>query len=154
MQLKSKKINAFTVSEMLVVLVISSIIISITLIVVTLVQRQIKSIQTIYKSNTELQLLERALWQDFNRYNISYNEQNKQLKFVSEIDSVFYTFSENLVIRNTDTLSIQIIDSKFYLDGVAVREGMIDALEFQLSKEIANKKLFIFKEKDASHYMN
>lgn len=154
MKLNRKKVDAFTVSEMLVVLVISSIIISITLIVLNLVQRQISSIQSIYKSNTQIQLLERTLWQDFNKYNISYKNQPKQLKFVSEIDSVFYTFNENIIVRNADTLSVKISNPKFYLDGSEIKEGKLDAIEFQLSKEITTKKIFIFKEKDALHYLN
>lgn len=152
--LKNKKINAFTISEMLVVLVISGIIISIAMVVLNLVQGQIKSVQSVYKKNTEIQLLERALWQDFNTYNLHFNASGSLLKGVSEIDSIKYLFKENYVLRNTDTLKTPVYQLKTFLDGEEVTSGKIDALELLLSKEIKTKRIFIFKKNDAAHYLN
>lgn len=123
------------------------------MVVLNLVQSQIRSIQSIYASNTEIQLLERALWQDFNTYRLSYNSQNNRLKCVSEIDSVFYMFKNNMIVRNKDTLNLTIEKTTFYLEGDKVNAGTVDALEIQLSKNTVNKKRFIFKNKDATHYM-
>lgn len=151
---RTKKINAFTLAEMLVVLVISSIIITITILVLNLVQGQIRAIQTIYKNNIETRLLERALWQDFNRYQLYFNKSNEQLMGISEKDSVTYIFNQDYIIRNTDTIRVLLTMKTLFLDGNEVNNNEIDAIELQLSKEIKNKKLFIFKRKDATHYLN
>ncbi len=125
----NKKTKAFTLAEMLVVLVISSIIITITLLVLSLVQGQIRSIQAIYKKNTEIRLFERALWQDFNHNKLFYNTTKEQLICVSEKDTVQYFFGPEYVIRNVDTINVPIVEKKFFLDGVEVKNSVIDAVE-------------------------
>lgn len=154
MRLLNKKIKAFTLSEMLVVLVISSIVVSLSFVVLNLVQKQINSIKNNYAKNTELQLLERALVYDFQSYNLFYNTKNRQLTGISLKDSVVYSFKENYVLRNADTIKVQTLEPIFYLDGNNVKENSIDAIEIRLSKEFLEKKLFISKTKDASFYIN
>jgi competence protein ComGC len=66
----NKKVTAFTIAEMLVVLVISGIVISLTMLILSLVQKQLSIINTNNEKTTEIQLLERVLWQDFNRHNL------------------------------------------------------------------------------------
>lgn len=139
---------------MLVVLVITSIIITITILVLNLVQGQIRNVQNIYHNNTETQLLERALWQDFNQYRLYFNNTNAKMIGRSEKDSVVYIFDEDYVVRNTDTIDVHIFKRTLFLDGNEVQTNVIDAIELQLSKEIKNKKLFIFKQNDAAHYLN
>lgn len=150
----NKKIKAFTLAEMLVVLVISGIIITMTLLVLNLVQLQMKSIQTIYTKNSELNMLERVLWNDFNHYNLSYNSITNQLQGISEKDSVIYTFHEQYITRDLDTLAVVIMKKKVFLDGEEVKNSAIDAIELHTSEEIKNREIFVFKIKDAAHYMN
>ena len=71
----NKKVTAFTIAEMLVVLVISGIVISLTMLILSLVQKQLSIINTNNEKTTEIQLLERVLWQDFNRHNLFFNEK-------------------------------------------------------------------------------
>lgn len=99
-------------------------------------------------------MLERVLWSDFNHYNLSYNSISNQLQGFSEKDSVIYTFHEQYITRNLDTLAVAIIEKKVFLDGEEVRNSAIDALEIRTSKEIINQEVFVFKIKDAAHYMN
>lgn len=150
----NKKTKAFTIAEMLVVLVISSIIITITIMVLNLVQGQIRSIQTIYKTNTEIRLLKRGLWQDFNVHRIYFDNSKSQLLCASEKDTVIYVFHATYVTRNLDTINVNVFEKKVFLGGEEVKNGSIDALEIHLSEEIKNKKLFIFKTNDAAHYIN
>lgn len=154
MKLINKKFNAFTISEMLVVLVISSIVVGLALTVLNLVQKQLNSISNNYTKNTEIRLLERALVYDFQRYNLFYNNKNNQLMGHSIKDTVLYSFKENFVLRNKDTIKASIYKSTIYLDGNMVKGKAIDAIELQLSKEFSEKKLFISKIKDASFYLN
>lgn len=69
-------------------------------------------------------------------------------------DTVLYSFKENFVLRNKDTIKASIYKSTIYLDGNMVKGKAIDAIELQLSKEFSEKKLFISKIKDASFYLN
>ena len=149
-----KKTKGFTIAEMLVVLVISSIIITITLLVLNLVQRQIQNIQANMASNTEQRLLERGLWQDFNSHNLFYNDKEQQVFCMSEKDTIIYTFHKAYVLRNLDTLAIAVFNKKVFLEGEEVLNQRIDALELQISKEITNRKIVVFKTNDAAHYMN
>ncbi len=150
----NKKTKGFTISELLVVLVISSIIITIALLVLNMVQGQIRNIQANYKINTELRLLERGLWQDFDSHTIFYNTKNQELQCFSEKDSVSYIFNKEYVIRNLDTIAVSIVKKRVFLDGEEVIGNVIDAIELQVSKEIENKKIVVFKTNDAAHYMN
>ncbi len=154
MKLLNKKVKAFTLAEMLVVLVISGIVISLTMLILSLVQKQLKIIQTNNNKTTEIRLLERALWQDFNKHRLFYNNTKQQLHCISEIDTVLYTFKPSYIIRNTDTLNVPIFKTITYLDGTTTINNNIDAIELQLSKEIANKTIFIYTNKDASYYIN
>jgi len=154
MKVLNKKVKAFTIAEMLVVLVISGIVISLTMLVLSLVQKQISNINTNNDQAAEIRLLERALWQDFNTYRLFFNTNQQQLYCVSEIDTVNYTFKDRYTIRNTDTLDVAVFKTTAYLDGNIVTNKNMDAIELQLTKEITGKTVFIYKTKDASYYMN
>jgi lipopolysaccharide export LptBFGC system permease protein LptF len=154
MKVLDKKVTAFTIAEMLVVLVISGIVIGLTMLILSLVQKQLRIINTNKKKTTEIRLLERILWQDFNKHSLFFNTKQQQLHCVSELDTVIYTFNNNHIIRNTDTLNVHIFNTIVYLDGVITTNNNIDAIELQLSKEQPNKKVFIYKPKDGSFYIN
>lgn len=154
MQVLNEKIKAFTIAEMLVVLVISGIVISLTMLVLSLVQKQLRIININNNKTTEIRLLERVLCQDFNRYSLFYDTKQQQLHCVSEVDTVNYRLKSNYIIRNKDTLDVVVFKTTTYLDGNAINNSRIDAIELQLSKDHPNKKLFIYKTKDASYYMN
>lgn len=154
MKVLTKKIKAFTVAELLIVLVISSIVVGLSLTVLNLVQRQLVNIQNNYAKNTEVRLLERALHNDFYNYNLNLDANNKGLQAYHENDTINYQFKEQFLLRNTDTLSVAIYQIKAYLDGNQVNSGPIDALELSLSKAGPEYRFFISKRKDATFYMN
>ena len=153
MRVLNKEVKAFTIAEMLVVLVISGIVISLTMLVLSLVQKQLKIINISNEGRVEVELLERTLWQDFNRHSLFFNTKDQRLQCVSVLDTVNYTFENEYVIRNLDTLKVPVVKTSTYLDGIAATNNDLDAIELQLSKEIADKKLFIYKTKDATFYM-
>lgn len=151
----NKKIKAFTISEMLVVLVISSIVIALAMIVLGLVQQQLKIINNNYQEQTEIRILERTLLNDFNTHQLYYNSSRKELTCISEIDTVNYKFSTDFVQRNTDTLNVPIVELTPFLNGDVTNGDQIDAMELQLTKDIIqNRTIFISKTKDASFYIN
>jgi prepilin-type N-terminal cleavage/methylation domain-containing protein len=153
MYLKNKKLEAFTLAEMLIVLVITGILVTMALLVLNLIQKQAKSVTTIYSNTTEIHLLERALWQDITKSNVEFQQQ--QLLCVSEIDTVSYVFKKDMVIRNTDTLWVSVKGIQTYLDGnTTTNNSVVDAIELELQQHQINRSIFIYKTKDAAHYMN
>jgi hypothetical protein len=51
-------------------------------------------------------------------------------------------------------LNVSVFNTIVYLDGATVTNNNIDAIELKLSKEQPNKKVFIYKPKGASYYIN
>ncbi|NAS32031.1 prepilin-type N-terminal cleavage/methylation domain-containing protein [Flavobacteriaceae bacterium R38] len=148
------KIKAFTLNEMMVVLVITAIVVGLAFSILSLTQRQMLGMQQNYIKNDEMRRFEEALWVDFNKYReVSYNANLDLLTFKNEVDSTYYQFEETFVLKYQDTLNIFFEEKNFYLDGALVNEGYLDALEFTRSDAALNSTIFVFKKKDATHYM-
>ncbi|MCK5677016.1 MAG: hypothetical protein KAH72_00880 [Flavobacteriaceae bacterium] len=152
--LSTKKIKAFTIAELLVVLVLTSIVVSLALVVLNLVQKQISGIQINLQKQNEIQVLEKALWKDLNSNKLFYNPKKEILICTNPTDSITYSFGENFILRNLDTIDITVQNKYFYMDGEIVYNGAFDALEIELSQKFQNKSLFIFQKKDVAYYMN
>lgn len=150
----TKKIKSFTLAEMLVVLVISAIVVSLAIAVLMLVQKQMQIIQSIEEKKQEIIFLERALSQDFNQGRPYYQLKEKTLTKYSKHDTVSYKFNDGYVLRNDDTLKVDIKNIQCFLDGHQIKEGYVDAIGVSFSEKFYNKDLFISKIKDAAFYMN
>ena len=105
----NKKIMAFTLSEMIVVLILTSIVIGLAFSVLNLVQKQMSAIQDNYNKSLELNKLETALWLDFNRYSdIRFNELDNELSAILNVSSILipcfipsypgWNYSENCLV--------------------------------------------------------
>ena len=149
----NKKIKGFTIAEMLVVLVISAIVISLALLVLGLVQRQVYSIQKNINRTNEVVLLERLLWQDFNKNNLFYNNEKELLLAYNSKDTIQYEFTNTFIIRNKDTLKVGVLSLERYLEGAKTTSNNLDAVELVLTNEFQSKNLFIFTKKDATYFM-
>lgn len=151
----NKKIKAFTLSEMIIVLILTSIVVGLAFSVLTLVQKQMYGIQQNFNKNTELNKLEASLHLDFNRYSkISYNDLENEIKFSSPMDSISYKFYDDRIIKELDTFNIQLQNKQFFYDGEKLANGKMDAVKLVASKDFQNKVLFIYKMNDASNYMD
>ncbi|WP_412560655.1 hypothetical protein [Winogradskyella sp. MIT101101] len=151
----NKKIEAFTLSEIIVVLILTSIVVGLAFSVLGLVQKQMIAIQANYNKSLELQKLETSLWLDFNRYpNIRYDATEDQLVLKHELDSISYTFSKDFIIKAQDTFAVPLETRQFYFDGVASETNKVDAIKLRVTKAYQNRELFIFKKNDATLYMN
>lgn len=154
MQTKNK-IPAFTLSEMVVVLILTSIVVGLAFSVLSLVQKHMLSIQNNFIQNTELNKLEQSLWIDFNRYsNITFNALEKEIIFSNELDSKSYRFYESYIVKGLDTFQVGIQDKRFFFDGERVETGTIDALKLATSKTFRSQFLFVFKQNDATPFIN
>ena len=149
------KITAFTLSEMVVVIILSSIVVGMAFSVLSLVQKHMHGVKSNFNKNTEINKLEQSLWIDFNYYSkVKYKTLNSTLVFSTEIDSVAYYFTNTNIIKERDTFNIEWHQKTFFFDGHKVEKGNVDGLKLELSKGFQNQTLFVFKQNDATLYVN
>ncbi|WP_437398670.1 hypothetical protein [Flagellimonas lutimaris] len=150
----SDKIKAFTLSEMLVVLLLTVIVVGLAFAILNLVQKQMWGIQDVYGQKTVNNQLKQALWIDFNSHpQIYWVAQRGELKFESELENTSYQFAEGYVLREKDTFYTDLIIKDLYFNGNLVNEGAVDALELTTSIESFNADFFVFKRNAASNFM-
>lgn len=149
------KVKSFTLSELLVVMIITAIVVGMAFSVLRLVQKQISTIQKNYEKSTRLSLFEQKLWQDFNESdNIVYNKQNNSISLHSEIDTVVYSFQDDFVIRNKDSIILKVSIEKTLFEGNEVSQENIDAIAISGEMELPKYKIFVSKKNDITHSMN
>tara|TARA_B110000046_G_C13026081_1_gene414211 strand:- start:8744 stop:9208 length:465 start_codon:yes stop_codon:yes gene_type:complete len=152
--MKETKLKAFTLAEMIVVLVVASIVISMSFLVLNMVGKQVSLIQNNYHKKQEVQLFETTFTRDFNTHSVFYHKKENILILKNTKDSVSYVFLDHFIIREKDTFNIEVVNKKLFLDGLETNEKQIDAIEINLSEQFSNKQLFIQQTKDASYYIN
>lgn len=151
----SKKVSAFTLTEMLIVLVISTIVAGLAFTIISLFGRNIHAIEKNYNGATQVHLFEQQIALDFNRYHtIDYDKQKEELRFKTPLDSVLYKFEDTYILRNSDTLLFQKTFKKVYFSGKEIKEGLVDAIEFKFIENQKKTTVFIYKENDATLYLN
>lgn len=149
------KVKSFTLSELLVAMIITVIVVGLAFTVLNLVKKQIIVIQKNYNRTTELAFFKQRIWLDFNKNSeIVYDAESQQLLLKSATDSVNYSFYDEFVLRNNDTLKTKLTIENLYFQGNQAQNGMIDAISFVENKEAADSHFFVFKKNDATLFMN
>ena len=149
-----KKLEAFTLTELLVTLAISTIVVGLAFVVMNLISRNIQVIQKNYSYSTEMSLLEQQITIDFNRYHsISYKAETNILHLKTPLDSITYDFQEHLILRNSDTLTSGNYQKELYFDGNKINSGLVDALKISLTEDNTENSLFLYKQNDALQFM-
>jgi len=150
-----RKVNAYTLSEVLVVLLLTSIIAGMAFSVLSMVQKQIFSVQKNMDVKSSFRQLEQSLVIDFNRYhNVRFNDDEDQLVCYSELDSVSYNFTSDYVQKDIDTFFVSGIHKKLFFAGKEIDSGNIDAMKIDSIGLNPNLQLFIFKQNDANTYLD
>lgn len=151
----NNKIKSFTIPELLVVMIITVIVVGMAFSVLRLVQKQIHAIQTNFEKTSSLALFEQRLWQDFNEMNaIQFSEKANSVLLESEMDTVVYSFQENYVLRNKDTIKLQLVANKLFFKGKEVKEGDVDAVSISAKSELPDYEIFVSKKNDLTFFMN
>lgn len=149
------KIKGFTLSELIVVLILTSIVVGLAFSVLKLVQKHMYGIQHNLNQSTTLNRLETALWVDFNRYpNIDYNLNDSILEFSSELETTTYKLSKTYIVKNMDTFNITLQNKSLFYKGKLIEKGKMDAIKLETSKAFQNQTLFIYKRNDATAFMD
>lgn len=147
------KVRSFTLSELLVVMIITAIVVGLAFSVLNLVQKQVRGIEKNFEKTTELALFEQRLWQDFNQHNlITYSTDKIILQ--SDIDTVFYAFKPEFVLRDNDTIRAKVQVEKLYYEGQQVKAGYIDGILISGEDELPKYSIFVSSKMDGAHYMN
>ena len=140
---------------MVVVLILSSIVAGLAFSVLTLVQRHMQGIQGNFNNNTELDKLDQLLWLDFNRcQNMTFQPSENRLVFLSAMDTTYYEFHDNNIIKDLDTFPIPLKNRTLYFNGETVGLGKVDALRIETTKLFQERILFVYKQNDAAAFMD
>lgn len=103
----------------------------------------------------ELNKLEQSLYLDFNRFSkLEYNQIEDALSFSSELADRTYFFHAGYIVKDVDTFHIALDQKSFYFDGIKTSGGHVDAIKLETSKTTQNQGLFVFRNNDATLYMN
>lgn len=149
------KLKSFTLSELIVVMIITAIVVGMAFSVLRIVQKQIHAIQKNFEKTSTLVLFEQKLWQDFNEPRTIIYDSNKQaLLMTSEIDTITYLFSEKYSMRNLDTIKLKIVPQKAFYRGKETTSGSIDALFVTAETELPGYQIFVSKKNDLTAIMN
>ncbi|MGX1931299.1 PulJ/GspJ family protein [Flagellimonas sp. 2504JD4-2] len=151
-----KKVQAFTLSEMLVVLLLTIIVVGLAFSILGLVQKQMFGIQENYEHKTTGNLFRQALWVDFNSHSqIVFSQKTGAIQLSNEMGGRNYSFYEGYVTRDLDTFYTDFKLGKLYFEGDEVLDGPIDALELSTGEEVENsKRIFVYKKNTAADFMN
>lgn len=150
----TKKIKAFTLHEMLVVLLITALVVGMAYSVLRLVQIQMNGISSNYEQTTEVRLLKQRLWIDFNQYDrIWYHAVNSEILLSNEIKEVTYQFQKELVLKGQDTFHVKTKELLPYFEAGTINEGEIDALDLFIEGGNGTR-LFVYKRNSATSYIN
>ncbi len=151
MRLKNCTIKAFTLTEVMVVLVISAIVAGLAFSVLGIVQSNMRSIEGNYRYQSEIQSLEVSLTIDFNKYtNATWNQEKEQLALFSPIAQKSYQIFSDSIISNADRFLLTVKSKIFYFEGEQVHSGRIDAVKLTFDKTTDVHRIFVFKRNDPS----
>lgn len=151
----NNKVKSFTLSELLVVMIITAIVVGMAFSVIRLVQKQIHTIQKNYGKSTNLSLFEQRLWQDFNEYSqIQFDENENKLVLQSEMDTIVYSFQNDFILRNNDTIKLKLVIDEILMEGKLIKNGDIDAMSISGEAELTKYKIFVSKKNDLTMSVN
>ncbi len=155
MKSKARKIPAFALQEMMVVLAITSIVVGMVFSVLRLVQNQMGDIKEVYQIKLEANKLRQSLWVDFNRYSHAhYNATKGELYLSNEMNEKMYYFQKNQIVTQGDTLMLPLDLKLFYFDNKEVFNGEVDAIQLKTNKASGNQQIFVFKNNSPVTYIN
>lgn len=149
------KLKSFTLSELIVTMIITLIVVGIAFTVLNFVSKNVTTIGSNYASRTGLGFFEQCIWQDFNKSNkISYDPDVRRLLITSQTDTITYSFEDNYLLRNTDTIKPAATVNKVYFQGIGTSRGTIDAISLTAVGIKPDYTIFVYKRNDGTNFIN
>jgi len=150
----NKKLKSFTLQEMVVVLLITTIVVGMAFSVLRLVQNQMGGISAIYTTKTKVNKLQQSLWIDFDKYETIYVDAlNHKILFSNELEERWYRFIGGQFIRDS-TLQVSYTSLQGYFENKKVAHGTIDALAITTGKDTGAQQIFVYKVNTPTVYLN
>ena len=147
--IKNQKLAAFTITEIIVVLAISTIVAGLAFSVINVVQRNKLNIEKNYARSEQIKQLNVALQMDFNTHTqITWKPTEEVLEFTSPIASNNYYFTKDSIYNNVQTFKVSATDKKIFFKGEAIKEGFVDAVKLTFGQQTC----FVYKTNDPTIY--
>lgn len=143
------KINAYTLSEIIVVLAITTIIVGIAFSVLSLVSKQYNAIKKAYAYRTQVLLTKQQLLVDFNSSLSVLYAENDEILIQFPNEKILYEITKEHITRDGDTIQLKVKNVLRYHQGREIDTGFVDAVKLQLGSEDVPLYLFASRENDA-----
>lgn len=150
----SKKLKAFTLIEVLVTMLLTTIIIGIIYYAYEVVQKQFIHNKTNDEGITQLSMLNYLLEKDFNESAEVIAANNGITFLYNDLKSINYEFDEEYILRNTenvtDTFKIAVENAtQLFLESLVNKGDLVDRLEMDL-KYSKESLYFVYTKEYAS----
>lgn len=156
MRNRQKKVSGFTLTEVLVVLVITVVVVGLCFSVLSIVRKELSEISKHQETQTNHNLFEERLTIDFqNSQKIFWNKDKNTISCFSPIKNTIYTFKNQIIYCKTDTLVQNLKSYTCFLNGKSLEKtGFLNAIRYTLKPETNSKEMdfFIFKPHDINSY--
>lgn len=151
----NKKVKAYTLSELIIVIIITSIVAGLSFSVLNLVHSHMNQISRNFDYELKVKQAELKMTIDFNNYSKIYIAGDDKLVFKNYKDSLIYRLESGYFIQDRDTLDLAISDKAYFFRGNKVKRGNVDALEviFRQSDKLKTR-LFVYRKTDALNILN
>lgn len=145
------KIKAFTLTEVMVVIVISTIVAGLAFSILRIVQSNMYSIEHNYAYKSELISLETEMTIDFNTFpSATWEPKENTMTVFSPLQERKYQIFKDSIVTDINAHRLKIKDKIFYFEGEVVSAGAIDAVKFTFYDTREPYRLFVFKYNDPS----
>jgi len=148
----NKKIPAYTLSEILIVLAITTIVIGIAFSALTLVTKQYNAMRDAYGYRTTVLQFKQQLLLDFDTAKDIHWEATEEILFIQgATQNISYEWNTDFIVRDTDTLNVGIEEALFLNNGKEVENGYIDGLALDCVTKGKRTRLFVSRKTDAQY---
>ncbi len=147
-----KKLKGFTLSEIIVVLAISGVVVLAAFEVILLLEKHMGSLRKSFNYKEEVEIVEYALLNDLNTHKGYYSYKEKTIYFYSPLDTVAYKLRDSVLMRKKDMLSDNIKEYCLFFEGDKVSDGCFDAVSIQFSCGTRKNNVFVAAPNDANIY--
>lgn len=142
-------LKGYTLSEMVIVMLTTTIIISFCFGVLQYLNRTFHTYEATLNLLSQQERIEDLIFHDMDQFENILIKPPNRIVFFNAIDTVHYQFNPNSLIREQDTLLHHSFKINFYNYGQPVVLGWVDAIEILYSKP-RNRAFFFFQYTSSS----
>ncbi len=146
------KVKSFTITEILVVIVITSVVVSLALSVLRMLQRHTLTLSDFQTAKNELYLLNNQLAIEFSKAeSIHWSSENEILTFTTPLKQA--TIAVDSIALSQRQLEVK--ERTVYLQGKEKSaSGIIDALKLEMNVKGKDQTIFVYRRNDLNTILN